>query len=232
MPSCSNTPATARSSTISTATRPTPSTRRSARSISTRARTSSTMTSPRCSRACRTACRSPASSTAATPAPIPGSPSARLAGPGQAREPRFMRPTAEMQERHRAFRARVGVRARSRDGGRSRMRQVVFAACRPNEVAWESGGQGDFTRLTRTAARPLGRDSASAAGRDHRPGVRRGPAADAGAGLRGRSARRTFPRRRPAAGGRSLQVAGPGSAPAEAWARVAESVAMALRARS
>ena len=26
------------------------------------------------------------------------------------------------------------------------MREVLFAACEPDEVAWESHGQGDFTR--------------------------------------------------------------------------------------
>ena len=32
-------------------------------------------------------------------------------------------------------------------GGPALMRDVVFSACRPDEVAWEVNGQGDFTRL-------------------------------------------------------------------------------------
>ncbi len=32
-------------------------------------------------------------------------------------------------------------------GGQDRMREVAFAACRPDEVALESGGHGAFTRL-------------------------------------------------------------------------------------
>jgi hypothetical protein len=108
----------------------------------------------------------------------------------------------------------------------------VFAACRPSEVAWESGGQGDFTRLTvpllvRSVGIPHRRlvetiVQAFGAGRRQTPEL---DCADAqlDAPFLGDAA---------AAGGRSLQVAGPGSPPADAWARVAESVAMALRARS
>jgi hypothetical protein len=158
-----------------------------------------------------------------------------VGAPGGARagsRARFMRPTAEMQERHRVFRARVGVRARSRDGGRNQMRQVVFAACRPSEVAWESGGQGDFRRLTipllvRSVGIPHRRlvetiVEAFGAGRRQTPELDCANAQLDAPFLGGAAA----------GGGRSLQAAGPGSPPAEAWARVAESVAMALRARS
>lgn len=112
------------------------------------------------------------------------------------------------------------------------MRQVVFAACRPDEVAWESGGQGDFTRLTvpllvRSVGIPHRRlvetiVQAFGAGRRQTPEL---DCADAqlDAPFLGGAA---------TAGGRSLQAAGPGSPPAEAWARVAESIATALRTRS
>lgn len=65
---------------------------------------------------------------------------------GAGARPRFIRATPQMQEQHQAFRARNGRRGSARSGDRRRMRQVVFSACRPDEVAWESGGQGDFTR--------------------------------------------------------------------------------------
>jgi hypothetical protein len=74
------------------------------------------------------------------------------ADPGGGRRARFLPATPQMIEAHRAFRRRLGG-----GGGRSRsaltgargpdaMREVVFSACRDNEVAWENDGQGDFTR--------------------------------------------------------------------------------------
>ncbi len=75
----------------------------------------------------------------------------RLAvGPGHGARPgsraRYLRATPEMNARHRAFRG-GGRRVASRSLGRNQMRQVVFSACRSDEVAWESEGQGDFTRV-------------------------------------------------------------------------------------
>ena len=77
----------------------------------------------------------------------------RASLPGDVRA-RFLVPTAEMNARHRAFRARHGDGARgfgARGFGASRstpsqMRQVVFAACSPVEVALETNGRGDFSR--------------------------------------------------------------------------------------
>ena len=74
---------------------------------------------------------------------------------------RFLRPTDEMIRAHEAFRAAqaqdhaAGRGARGARGrgaasdrdGREAMRWVSFAACEPWEVALESGGHGDFTRL-------------------------------------------------------------------------------------
>jgi hypothetical protein len=55
---------------------------------------------------------------------------------------RFLPATDALIEAHRAFRANhPGTRA-----ARPRMREVLFAACQPWELAWESQGQGDFTR--------------------------------------------------------------------------------------
>ncbi len=55
---------------------------------------------------------------------------------------RFMPATDALIEVHRAFRAsHPGTPA-----ARPRMREVLFAACQPWELAWESQGQGDFTR--------------------------------------------------------------------------------------
>jgi hypothetical protein len=151
-------------------------------------------------------------------------------GAGAGARPRFMRATPEMQERHRAFRARASQRSPARDGGRNSMRQVVFAACRPEEVAWESGGQGDFTRLavpllTRSVGTPHRRFveavvEAFGAGRRQTPEL---DCADSqlDAPLFGAAA----------AGGRASPAVEAGTGPAEAWARVAESVAVALRGR-
>lgn len=60
---------------------------------------------------------------------------------------RYMKPTDEMNAAHRAFRSRqaraVTPRA-SRD--RQAMRTVVFAACQDDQVAYELGGHGEFTK--------------------------------------------------------------------------------------
>ncbi len=56
---------------------------------------------------------------------------------------RYVEPTAELIAAHRAFRAGLGVQ---RASGRTPLREVLFAACQPSELAWESKGQGDFTR--------------------------------------------------------------------------------------
>ena len=37
--------------------------------------------------------------------------------------------------------------SRSKPSSGDRERGVFFGACQPNEVAWESDGQGDFTRI-------------------------------------------------------------------------------------
>jgi hypothetical protein len=67
---------------------------------------------------------------------------------------RFLPATAAMQEAHRRFRERHAMtRAARPDRTPANMRQVVFSACRDYEVAFESGGHGDFTvRATRLLA--------------------------------------------------------------------------------
>lgn len=60
--------------------------------------------------------------------------------------PRFVRMTPELKKAHEAFRRRVGSRRSSGSRGADVIRQVVFSACLDSEVAWESDGQGDFTR--------------------------------------------------------------------------------------
>lgn len=72
--------------------------------------------------------------------------------------PRFVPLTAEVREAYLRF-AR-SVPARLAGTGRSRSREaavqtneVLFSACKPEEVAWESNGQGEFTlRATRLLA--------------------------------------------------------------------------------
>jgi hypothetical protein len=55
---------------------------------------------------------------------------------------RFVVATADLIAAHREFRAA----SRGRRAPRPRVREVLFAACQPWELAWESQGQGDFTR--------------------------------------------------------------------------------------
>ncbi len=68
------------------------------------------------------------------------------------RRARFIKPTPEMIAAHEAFRARIAgsagrtARAFSASRGPAGMREVVFSACRRDEVAFENDGQGDFTR--------------------------------------------------------------------------------------
>jgi Caspase domain/N-acetylmuramoyl-L-alanine amidase len=58
---------------------------------------------------------------------------------------RFLKPTPQMIAAHREFRQRVaGSRAAGPRAPES-MREVVFSACLSTEVAWESGGHGEFT---------------------------------------------------------------------------------------
>jgi hypothetical protein len=143
-----------------------------------------------------------------------------------AARPRFMRATPQMQERHQAFRAQSSRRGLARSGDRSRMRQVVFSACRPDEVAWENAGQGDFTRLVV----PLLGRSVSVPHRQFLETIiqafgtvrRQTPELDCADAMRDQ----------PLLGGRvgSSRTVTPASSAAEAWARVAESVVAALRA--
>ena len=56
---------------------------------------------------------------------------------------RFVAANDTLVEAHRTFRAGL---PRATRAARPRMREVLFAACQPWELAWESQGQGDFTR--------------------------------------------------------------------------------------
>jgi hypothetical protein len=59
--------------------------------------------------------------------------------------PRFVVATTELEARHRAFRASLGSsRALGRAAGEYG-KEILFAACQPEEVAYESGGHGEFT---------------------------------------------------------------------------------------
>lgn len=60
---------------------------------------------------------------------------------------RFVTATPALQQAHAEFRRRTGRRSLSGSRGPDSMRQIVFSACRDSEVAWESNGQGDFTRV-------------------------------------------------------------------------------------
>lgn len=61
--------------------------------------------------------------------------------------PRFVVADAQLEEKHASFRRERQLSARSTASrGPDTMREVVFSACKPEELAWESNGQGDFTR--------------------------------------------------------------------------------------
>jgi len=60
------------------------------------------------------------------------------------RRRRYMVATREMQNAHRAFRAKLGAPAVQHPS--EGMAWVNFSACQPHEVAYEEDGHGDFTR--------------------------------------------------------------------------------------
>lgn len=61
--------------------------------------------------------------------------------------PRFVVADAELERKHTAFRRGTSMTTRTVGSrGPASMREVVFSACKPEELAWESSGQGDFTR--------------------------------------------------------------------------------------
>jgi hypothetical protein len=61
---------------------------------------------------------------------------------------RFIEADASLVAAHTQFRRGTGSLGSSRAANRGPdfMREVVFSACRPDELAWESSGQGDYTR--------------------------------------------------------------------------------------
>lgn len=86
-----------------------------------------------------------------------GAPDTRRRAAASDERKRFIVPTVELIDAHRRFRrqSRFAMRAATPggSGGRSRMRDVKFAACLDGEVAWESDGHGEFTlRATRVLA--------------------------------------------------------------------------------
>ncbi|MCD6674050.1 MAG: caspase family protein [Burkholderiaceae bacterium] len=86
-----------------------------------------------------------------------GAPDTGSRGAASGERKRFVVPTVELIDAHRRFRrqSRFAMRtvAPGGTGGRSRMRDVKFAACLDGEVAWESDGHGEFTlRATRVLA--------------------------------------------------------------------------------
>ncbi|HEY0877769.1 MAG TPA: caspase family protein [Zeimonas sp.] len=86
-----------------------------------------------------------------------GAPDTRRRAAASDERRRFVVPTLELIDAHRHFRRQSRFAMRSTTpggtGGRSRMRDVKFAACLDGEVAWESDGHGEFTlRATRVLA--------------------------------------------------------------------------------
>lgn len=59
---------------------------------------------------------------------------------------RFIRSSPAMREAHRTFRAVLPPQPAATGGDQASMREVTFSACKPDQVAYENAGQGDFTR--------------------------------------------------------------------------------------
>jgi Caspase domain/N-acetylmuramoyl-L-alanine amidase len=75
------------------------------------------------------------------------------AGAGRDQRRRFIPASEAMKAAHRKFRETGGQSRSVGPGGQDRMRNILFSACQPHEVAWESDGHGDFTvRATRILA--------------------------------------------------------------------------------
>jgi hypothetical protein len=73
------------------------------------------------------------------------------------RRARYLKADDAMKAAHRRFRAAVGKQRAATSGGPELMREVLFSACLPSEVAFEANGQGDFTRrATQILAAGLG----------------------------------------------------------------------------
>jgi hypothetical protein len=67
--------------------------------------------------------------------------------------PRYIVASPELVQAHRRFRMGMGGSRAAARTGPATMREVLFAACLSNEVAWESNGHGEFTlRATRILA--------------------------------------------------------------------------------
>jgi hypothetical protein len=62
------------------------------------------------------------------------------------RRARYLKADDAMKAAHRRFRAALGTRGAVTSGGPEQMREVLFSACLPSEVAFEANGHGDFTQ--------------------------------------------------------------------------------------
>lgn len=75
---------------------------------------------------------------------------ATTTSPDATAKPRYIEATTELRARYRQVRRTMQLDASRDPLGRAAraqaMREVTFAACRSKEVAWESEGQGEFTR--------------------------------------------------------------------------------------
>ena len=69
-------------------------------------------------------------------------------------KPRFVRATPALNASHRRWRANNGSTVRS--AGDVVHNEVVFSACRSDQVAWESGGHGEFTLRANKVLREIG----------------------------------------------------------------------------
>ncbi|MBI1298800.1 peptidase C14 [bacterium] len=71
--------------------------------------------------------------------------SSQAAGRSVDERPRYLEPTPALVQAHIRFRRQQPTSRMMMSRGPENMREVVFSACQSQEVAWESGGQGEFT---------------------------------------------------------------------------------------
>jgi Caspase domain/N-acetylmuramoyl-L-alanine amidase len=75
---------------------------------------------------------------------------------GSNSRPRFVPPTQALEQAHFEFRSKLGGRRLVGSRGPAAMRHVSFSACLDRELAWETDGHGDFTRIAVPRLRHVG----------------------------------------------------------------------------
>jgi uncharacterized caspase-like protein len=86
-----------------------------------------------------------------------------LLGGLRKRRERFMRATVDMEYKHKEYRKAIGQTRSLPQRQAEQMREIVFSACRSDEVAWENNGHGDYTMRAVDVLRNYGLGTTNAA---------------------------------------------------------------------